>query len=60
MGAAESPGSNFAYSYDLAGNRTGVNVNSTPTASYSYDAVDRVVGWSYDAAGNLLRDGTTS
>jgi RHS repeat-associated protein len=56
----ESPGSSFAYSYDLAGNRTGVSVNGTPTASYSYDAADQVVGWGYDAAGNLLSDGATS
>ena len=60
IGAMESPGSSFAYSYDLAGNRTGVSVNGTPTASTSYDAADEVVGWGYDAAGNLLSDGATS
>jgi YD repeat-containing protein len=60
VGAVESPGSSFAYSYDPAGNRTGVSVNGTATASYSYDAADQVVGWGYDAAGNLLSDGATS
>ena len=35
-------------------------MNGTPTASTSYDAADEVVGWGYDAAGNLLSDGTTS
>ncbi len=37
-----------------------MSVDSTPTASYSYDAADQVVGWGYDAAGNLLSDGATS
>jgi RHS repeat-associated protein len=60
IGAVESPGSSFAYSYDPAGNRTAVSVDGTPTASYSYDAADQVVGWGYDAAGNLLSDGATS
>ncbi len=59
-GATENPETTFAYSYDPAGNRTGVSVNGTATASYSYDAADQAVGWSYDAAGNLLSDGATS
>ncbi len=56
----ESPGSSFAYSYDLAGNRTGVTVDGTPILTNTYDAADQVVGWTYDNAGNLTNDGTTS
>jgi RHS repeat-associated protein len=59
-GAVESPGSSFAYSYDLTGNRTGVTVNGTPILTDTYDAADQVVGWTYDNAGNLTNDGTTS
>jgi RHS repeat-associated protein len=59
-GAVENPGTTYAYSYDLAGNRTEVRVNGAVTESRSYDAADQVGGWQYDAAGNLLSDGTTS
>ena len=59
-GAIESPGTNQAYSYDLAGNRTGVWVNGTRTQNLTYNAANQVSGWSYDAAGNLLTDGTTA
>jgi RHS repeat-associated protein len=59
-GAVESPGSSFAYTYDLAGNRTGVTVDGTAVLTDTYDAADQVVGWTYDAAGNLTNDGTTS
>ena len=52
----QSPGSSFAYSYDLAGNRTGVTVNGTAILTNTYDAADQVVGWTYDAAGNLTSD----
>jgi YD repeat-containing protein len=45
-GAAESPGSSFAYTYDLAGNRTSVAVNGTQQASYSYDALNRLTATS--------------
>jgi YD repeat-containing protein len=58
--AAESPGAAYAYAYDLAGNRTQVQVNGVTTESRSYDAANQVVGWSYDAAGNLTSDGTTT
>jgi YD repeat-containing protein len=44
-GATESPGSNFAYSYDLAGNRTGVMVDGTAILTNTYDTADQVVGW---------------
>jgi RHS repeat-associated protein len=59
-GAAENPGTTYAYAYDLAGNRTEVRVNGAVTESRSYDATDQVTGWQYDAAGNLLSDGATT
>ena len=60
-GATESGSStnSYSYQYDLAGNRTSVTANGT-TTSLSYDAANQVIGWSYDAAGNLLNDGVTS
>ena len=54
----ETPGTAFGYSYDLASNRTDVLSNGVPLAHYDYDAADQVVGWGYDAAVNLLADGT--
>ncbi len=48
------------YDYDLVGNRTEVKTNGTVRESHGYNAADQVVGWTYDAAGNLLSDGTTS
>ena len=42
------------------GNRTEVRVNGTVSESRSYDAADQVEGWTYDAAGNLRSDGTTT
>ncbi|HEY3228185.1 MAG TPA: RHS repeat-associated core domain-containing protein, partial [Roseiflexaceae bacterium] len=59
-GATESPGTTYAYSYDLAGNRTAVQVNGIVTESRSFDAANQVVGWTYDAAGNLTNDGTAT
>ncbi|MBA3469139.1 MAG: EndoU domain-containing protein, partial [Herpetosiphonaceae bacterium] len=47
------------YGYDQVGNRTQINRNGT-SSSRSYNAANQVVGWSYDAAGNLmLGDGKT-
>jgi YD repeat-containing protein len=40
------------YGYDQAGNRTDVTRNGV-TTSRSYNAANQVVGWTYDAAGNL-------
>jgi RHS repeat-associated protein len=57
--AVESPGETTSYGYDLAGNRTSVTRNGVQT-SYAYNAANQVIGWTYDAAGNLLSDGTTS
>jgi len=59
-GAVESPGSSYAYQYDVAGNRTQVAVNGTTTQQHSYDAANQVVGWTYDAAGNLTGDGIST
>ena len=35
-------------------------VNGTRTQNLTYNAANQVSGWSYDAAGNLLTDGTTA
>ncbi|HEU4327339.1 MAG TPA: RHS repeat-associated core domain-containing protein [Roseiflexaceae bacterium] len=59
IAAREQPGMTYAYAYDLAGNRTEVWENEVQTAVQSYDAADQVVGWQYDAAGNLLHDGSS-
>jgi len=58
--AVENPGTAYHYSYDLAGNRTDVSVNGGPIAHTAYDAADQVVGWTYDAAGNVISDTTRS
>jgi RHS repeat-associated protein len=57
-GAVEDPGTSYTYAYDLAGNRTEVWENGVQTQSQSYNAANQVIGWSDDAAGNLLSDGT--
>ena len=49
----------YGYTYDMAGNRTSATVNGV-TTSQSYNAANQVSGWTYDAAGNLLSDGTTA
>jgi len=59
-GATESPGTVYTYTYDLAGNRTAAWENNVQVQSRSYDAANQVTGWSYDAAGNLLSDGSTT
>ena len=59
-GATESPGTAYGYAYDLAGNRTSATVNGSVVKSRSYTDANQVVGWSYDAAGNLLSDSTTT
>jgi YD repeat-containing protein len=59
-GAEERPGTTYQYADDLVGNRTEVRVKSAMTESRQYTAADQVIGWSYDAAGNLLHDGTTT
>jgi RHS repeat-associated protein len=62
IGANVRPGSVYTYTYDLAGNRTAVQLNSgTPTVT-SYNAANQITnaGFTYDAAGNLLNDGTAA
>ena len=51
-GATESPGTSYSYSYDRVGNRT--------DGGRTYNAANEVVGFTYDDAGNLLNDGSTS
>jgi RHS repeat-associated protein len=58
--AAESPGTSYAYGYDLAGNRTGVWLNGTRTLTQTFNAANQVDGFTYDAAGNLINDGATT
>jgi RHS repeat-associated protein len=51
------------YVYDRFGNRWQQNATgngSWPQPQYSFDANNHIVGGSYDAAGNLLNDGTHS
>ena len=60
IGAVESPGSGYAYQYDLAGNRTQAAANGATTQQYAYDAANQVQGWTYDPAGNLLVGGGTA
>src|SRR5579859_3688489 len=43
---------------NLAGNRLTATQNGALVTRQAYDAADQVVGWQYDAAGNLLNDGT--
>ena len=58
IGAVESPGSSYAYQYDVAGNRTDVTTNGTLTQHRAYDAANQLLSGTYDAAGNLLTDGS--
>ncbi len=60
IGADASIGDDYAYSYDEVGNRTGVWINGTRVLTLTHDAANQVEGWEYDAAGNLLNDGTTT
>jgi YD repeat-containing protein len=62
IGANERPGSVYTYTYDLAGNRTAVQLNGGTPAVTTYNAANQItnVGVVYDAAGNLLSDGTAA
>src|SRR6185295_18273919 len=60
IGAVETPGNVYTYTYDLAGNRTAVQVNGGTPATATYDAADQRVGWTYDTAGNLTSDGSAT
>jgi RHS repeat-associated protein len=50
----------FNYKYDRFGNRWQQNLTagSGPSPSFMFDANNHIVGSSYDAAGNLLNDGS--
>ena len=58
--AAESPGAVYTYTYDLAGNRTSAWVDSLLVQSASYNDANQVVGWTYDATGNLISTGVVT
>ena len=58
--ANESPGTSYAYSYDDVGNRTGVWLNSTRVVTQTFNTANQVDGFTYDAAGNLSNDGSTT
>ncbi len=61
-GASTLGGNSYNYAYDKVGNRTEVRLNNVVTEQHSYNSANQVsdAGWSYDATGNLLNDGTTS
>ena len=59
-GATVAGGTNQQYAYDDAGNRTDVWENSALVSHQTYNAANQVDGWTYDAVGNLLNDGTTT
>ncbi len=48
-----------SYAYDLVGNRTSATIGGTTTTT-SYSADNRIVGVTYDGAGRVLNDGTTT
>jgi len=59
----------YHYAYDAAGNRTGETVDGAQAQRVAYDAANQVITattprgtatYGYDAAGNLLSDGTSS
>jgi len=50
----------YSYTYDLAGNRLDAWTDGVVIQNRSYDDANQVIGWAYDAAGNLLDDGTTN
>jgi YD repeat-containing protein len=62
IGANERPGSVYTYTYDLAGNRTSVQLNGGTPVVTSYNAANQIsnAGYSYDKAGNLIGDGSAS
>ena len=52
----------YTYTYDLAGNRTSVQVNGGIPATTTYNFANQITnsGYSYDNAGNLTADGATT
>src|SRR6185437_4042233 len=59
LSLASVPSANFSYQYDRCGNRWQQNViaGSGPGFSQAFDQNNHVVGYSYDAAGNVTGDG---
>jgi len=58
ISSSSKTGLGFSYNYDPAGNRWKQNLTagSGPNPQYSFDTNNHIVGYSYDAAGNLLND----
>jgi RHS repeat-associated protein len=54
-----SSSGNYTYDYDRYGNRWH-QTGGTQLWSQAFDSNNHILGWSYDAAGNLLNDGTHS
>ena len=52
IGAVESPGSSYAYQYDVAGNRTDVTTNGTLTQHRAYDAANQLQSGTYSCNGD--------
>jgi len=52
----------YTSTYDLAGNRTAVQLNSGTPATTTYNAANQITnsGFTYDNAGNLTNDGTAA
>ena len=61
-GATESAGTIFVYTYDLAGNRTSVQLNGGTPTTTTYNTANQITnaGFTYDNAGNLTNDGTAA
>jgi YD repeat-containing protein len=61
-GAQESVTPVYTYTYDLAGNRTAVQLNGGTPTTTTYNAANQITnaGFSYDNAGNLINDGTAT
>jgi RHS repeat-associated protein len=59
LASANATGQAYTYAYDRFGNRWQQNGPHTSTVSFSGNN-NRMDGYSYDAAGNLLNDGTTN
>jgi RHS repeat-associated protein len=57
-----APGIAYNYKYDRYGNRLQQNITTGtgPAPNYTFDANNHLITFSYDAAGNLLNDGTHS
>ena len=59
LGSASATGQSYTYAYDRFGNRWQQSGTHPMNESFSGNN-NRMDGYSYDAAGNLLSDGTTS